>query len=350
MTTGEQILKHFQKFISHESGSLKSQAIGVCPQNDPQKDHLIYIGKKEFINDKAKTNPSIVFLNEAIKENWKSENPNQCIFLCKDISLVMALVNNKFFPSSFVAHKFDNESIHPSASISATAQIGSKCIIGPHVTVSDNCVIGDNVYLGPQTTISPNARIDSDSYLESHVFVGRNCIIGKNCKIQSFTTIGSEGFGYAVHPDGQYIHKHHLRGVVLKDDVDLGTHVSIDRGTYEDTIIGKGCKVDNHCHFAHNTKIGEYCVFIAGFLCAGSVTIGDRCIFYGRVSINGHITITDDVRVYGVSYVSKSLLKPGEYFGTPAIKRKDFLKQQAMNRQLPQIKKQIKDIIKKLNS
>jgi UDP-3-O-[3-hydroxymyristoyl] glucosamine N-acyltransferase len=45
--------------------------------------------------------------------------------------------------------------------------------------------------------------------------------------------------------------------VVIGDNVDIGANTCIDRGSYRDTVIGDGSKIDNLCHIAHNVQVGR---------------------------------------------------------------------------------------------
>ena len=38
---------------------------------------------------------------------------------------------------------------------------------------------------------------------------------------------------------------------------------TIDRGSIDDTVIGRGTKIDNLVHIAHNVRIGEKCLIMA---------------------------------------------------------------------------------------
>ena len=69
-------------------------------------------------------------------------------------------------------------------------------------------------------------------------------------------------------------HFPHIGGVLIEDDVYIGANACIDRGSLGDTIIGKGSKIDNLVHIAHNVNIGENVMIIANSMIAGSVNVG----------------------------------------------------------------------------
>ena len=118
---------------------------------------------------------------------------------------------------------------------------------------------------------------------------------------------------------------------------------------FDDTVIGEGTKIDNHCHFAHNTTIGKNCLITAGFIVAGSSTFGDNCKFAGRVSANGHISVCDDVTMGPVSVISKNITEPGFYGGFPPLPYKDFIKNQTSSASLFEMRRNINKILRKID-
>lgn len=99
--------------------------------------------------------------------------------------------------------------------------------------------------------------------------------VGDHCEIAPGAVIGKRGFGYTMQADGSWLPKPHEFGVVIEDDVHIGANTCIDRGSWRDTRIGSGTRIDNLVHIAHNVQIGRNCMVIAGAEISGSVEIGD---------------------------------------------------------------------------
>ncbi len=57
---------------------------------------------------------------------------------------------------------------------------------------------------------------------------------------------------------------------LIEDDVEIGSNSTVDRGSVDDTVVGKGTKLDNLVHVGHNVRIGERCLLMAGVGVAGS--------------------------------------------------------------------------------
>ena len=98
---------------------------------------------------------------------------------------------------------------------------------------------------------------------------GEGVIIHPNC------VIGSEGFGFEKDKDGIYHNFPHYGGVVIGDDVEIFPFTNVDRGTLGNTVIGRGTKIDHHCHIGHNVRLGDNCIVTAGTIIGGSTVVGD---------------------------------------------------------------------------
>ena len=80
----------------------------------------------------------------------------------------------------------------------------------------------------------------------------------------------------------------------MNDNVEIASGCTIDRGSVDDTIIGKNTYLDNQVHIAHNVKIGSNCM-IADKLIAGSLTLETMSIG-GQAGVSGHLNIGNNVK------------------------------------------------------
>ena len=118
-----------------------------------------------------------------------------------------------------------------------------------------------------------------------------NCTIAAGVRIGCNCTIGLPGFGYEKDQAGAYWRFPHLGGVRIEADVEIGSNTCIDRGSLGDTVIGRGCKIDNLVHVAHNVVLGNNAVVIANTMLGGSVTIGAGAWVAPSVTIMNQATI-----------------------------------------------------------
>ena len=160
------------------------------------------------------------------------------------------------------------------------------------------------------------------------------------------SVIGSEGFGFA-QDSSRRSHAIPQTGiVVIGDRVRIGANNCIDRATYAETRIGAGTKFDNLCHVAHNVSIGEDCLLTAMLCVAGSSKIGNRVITSGQTGIIDHVEICDDVVLVHRAGVVKNIDQPGVHASLPAQPLDEYLKNTAVTRTGPALRKRVADLEK----
>jgi UDP-3-O-[3-hydroxymyristoyl] glucosamine N-acyltransferase len=240
--------------------------------------------------------------------------------------------------------------IDPTAFIHSTAKIASNAAIGKNVVVSAGCNIGENTKIFHNTTLAENVSIGSRCLIHSNVSIREDSKIGNNVIIHSGTVVGSDGFGYSTNEKGEYEKIPQIGNVIIEDDVELGSNVSIDRAAIGSTIIKRGCKIDNLVQIAHNVVLGEHTVISSQTGVSGSTKVGDHCILAGQAGLVGHIEIGNNVVITAQSGVSKSILKPGYYMGSPARDIKTAQKMGVHLHNLPEYAKKISELENEINT
>lgn len=263
-------------------------------------------------------------------------------------TLALARVGARHFAERRAQQILAGPRIHPSAQIAASAKVGENCVIGPGAVIGEHCQIGANTRIGANSVIEPHSSLGEDCVIHPLVFIAHSCVIGNRCEIKPQSCIGGEGFGYAQDQKFNHYRITHYGRVVLEDDVHIGAGVQIDRGTFGESRIGQGTKIDNHCHFAHNISVGRNTLITGGMITAGSVTIGSNCVFGGRTTVKGHLKIGDRTQFGGISVVGNDILEPGQYGGFPALELSKEMRIRASQRQLPDLVKQVRRILKHL--
>lgn len=228
--------------------------------------------------------------------------------------------------------------IHPSAFISKDAKLGHGVCLGAHVVIGKGVTIGDNTRLSHGVVIGDGATVGSECLFYPNVTIYHGCRVGNRVTIHAGAVIGSDGFGFAPKKDGTYEKIPQLGIVTVEDDVEIGANCTIDRSTLGETVIGKGVKLDNLVHIAHNVTVGENTVIAAQSGIAGSVKIGKNVMLGGQVAITGHIEIADRSIILGRSGVTKSFTEPGKtYMGYPAKEQRKAHRMEAALRMLPEM-------------
>jgi UDP-3-O-[3-hydroxymyristoyl] glucosamine N-acyltransferase len=173
--------------------------------------------------------------------------------------------------------------------------------------------------------------------------------VGERCIVQSGTVIGSDGFGYATTPTG---HRRipQLGGVRIEDEVEIGANCTIDRGSLGDTRIGRGTKLDNLVHVAHNVDVGENVLIVAQVGISGSTRIGDRAVLAGQVGLVGHIEVGAGAKIGAQSGVRKSVPPGEEWFGYPARERREAFRLLVLQAKLPELVERLKEVEARLEA
>jgi UDP-3-O-[3-hydroxymyristoyl] glucosamine N-acyltransferase len=269
----------------------------------------------------------------------------------RDIAYIEVNDPNKAF-SKILIHYFSPEfsltGIDISASVHPLSVLGKNVALGKNVVVSAGCRINDNVKIFHNTVLLENVVVDEGTIIFQNVSIREKVRIGKRVIIHPGAVIGSDGFGFFTDEKGVYHKIPQIGIVVLEDDVEIGANVTIDRAALGATAIKRGSKLDNLVQIAHNVVVGEDTVISAQTGISGSTKIGNHCILAGQVGIIGHIEIGDNIIVMAQSGISKSLSKPGQYFGSPAKEAKTAMRQEAYIRSLPDYLERIKQLEKQV--
>ncbi|SEQ14460.1 UDP-3-O-[3-hydroxymyristoyl] glucosamine N-acyltransferase [Loktanella sp. DSM 29012] len=260
--------------------------------------------------------------------------------------------------------------IHPTAVIDPAAQIGADVHIGPFVVIGSGVALGDGCRIDSHVSIGDRATLGAGCWLGAGTRIGRDCHLGARVITQPNAVIGSDGFSYVTTDlaneeraiktmgrtpltppqDGTRHRIHSLGGVVLGDDVEVGSNSTIDAGTIRPTRIGRGTKIDNQVHIGHNCVVGEDCIVCGHVGLAGSGTFGDRCVFAGKVGTKDHVTLGNDVVMGGGANVYSDFPDGAFVMGSPALDMPDHRAQQKALRGLPQLQKIVADLRARLTN
>jgi UDP-3-O-[3-hydroxymyristoyl] glucosamine N-acyltransferase len=340
------IVESFPELLTFAKGSNEALFTDLRAPENAVPESLIFVGTEErfraALSSSAKT--------WIVGKNFESKVPAtvQNVLVSSNVQLAMALIGQKFFPLTSHYEIIRGPKIHPSAQISKTARLSDGCVVGPGAVVGDDCVVGKDCVIGANAVLEPKVKLGDRTHIHPLVFIGRECEIGADCIIHPNTTIGADGFGFAQ--DKAYNHHRivHYGRVVIEDRVRIGSGVQVDRGTYLDSRIGEGTKIDNQCHFGHNIVIGKNTLITGGMLVAGSVSIGSYCVIGGRTTVAGHLDIGDKIQIGGCSGITKSIEVPGSYGGLPLQDLRLEMRTRASLKHLPGMVKQVRRVLKHL--
>lgn len=301
---------------------------------------LSFISNPKYYKYAHETKASALIVNKDFEDFSK----NKTYLIC----------SNPYEALMKIAHFLDDfktnikREIHTSAVIDPSSDIGENVSIGANCVIEENTVIGNNTIIRPGTVVGRDSKIGSDCILHPNVTIYRKTIIGDRAAIHSSTVIGSDGYGYVTLKDGSHKKIPQLGIVVIEDDVEIGSNVSIDRAAIGKTIIGKGTKIDNLVQIAHGVKTGKDNLIVAQVGISGSTVIGSNVTIAGQVGIVGHIEIGDKVIIGAKSGIHKSLPDNSVVSGNPAVPHKDYLRISGAVKKLPDLLKDFKKLIRDL--
>ncbi|HXC62391.1 MAG TPA: UDP-3-O-(3-hydroxymyristoyl)glucosamine N-acyltransferase [Nitrospiria bacterium] len=314
---------------------------GVNSIREAQRGEITFLANPRYRADLEKSTASAVVVAKSLD----------------GFSIPMIVVENPYYAFAQIVKFFYTLSYHP-LGVSEQAIVGAGVVMGKDVSIHPLAVIGAGAHIGDRVTIYPGCyigaetEIGDESLIYPNVTIRERIKIGKRVIIHSGTVIGSDGFGFSTH-QGRHEKILQIGTVVVEDDVEIGSNVSVDRAALGKTVIKRGTKIDNLVQIAHNVVIGEDCLIVAQVGISGSTEIGHHVILAGQVGLVGHIKLGDHVIVGAKSGVSNDLASRSVVSGIPVIEHKTWLKTQAILPHLPEFRKRIialEDRIKQLET
>jgi UDP-3-O-[3-hydroxymyristoyl] glucosamine N-acyltransferase len=240
--------------------------------------------------------------------------------------------------------------ISPLAAVDPTAIIGPDVAIGPFVSIGAGARVGAGSSVGSHTVVASGASLGSECVIHSRVTIREDVTIGSRVVIQDGAVVGSDGFGFARRRDGTHQKIPQTGRVVIEDDVEIGANAAIDRPAVGETRIGAGTKIDNLVQVAHGVTLGRNVLLAAQVGVAGSVTIEDDVTLAGQVGVAGHITIGKGVVATAQTGIPNSVDAGAFVSGYPAIPNRDWLRASAIFRKLPELKKLVADLERRIRA
>jgi UDP-3-O-[3-hydroxymyristoyl] glucosamine N-acyltransferase len=278
-------------------GNIEFKIENILPPEDAQASDLTFI-----FENKQQTDAGAIISSRKVagKSGIVVENTKQALFF-----LLQELGKTQ-----------KTAGVSPQAILEAGVKLSEPCTVEPFAVIRKNAHIGCGTYVGAHCYIDEGVVIGENCEIEPNTVIYKGTKIGDHVMLNASAVIGKEGFGYIKRE--RYEKIRHIGGVVIESYVEIGSGVTIDRGTIGNTVVGEGTKIDNQVHIAHNVKIGKNCIIMGQVGIAGSSRLGDNVILCGQVGVSDHLDIEDNVIVYAKSGVFKQLKKGKKYSGIPA--------------------------------
>jgi UDP-3-O-[3-hydroxymyristoyl] glucosamine N-acyltransferase len=259
-----------------------------------------FFADRRYVADLKATKAAAVFVAKAFVEHVPS---GTLAVVTAEPQAAWARAAQKLHPGR---HLDNDTAIH------ASAVLEEDVILAPGAVIGANARIGRGTVIGANSTIGPGVSIGRDCVIGSNVYVGF-ALVGDRVRLASGVVVGEAGFGVAASASGA-VDVPQLGRVIIQDGVTVGSNSCIDRGAFDDTVVGENTKIDNLVQIAHNVVLGRSCVLAAQSGISGSVKVGDGVMFGGAVGIADHLTIGDGARIAARSGLMHDV-PPGETWG-----------------------------------
>ena len=336
-----------EEIARRSSGRLTSLMLGgaealsvtrFAPIESATPEHVAFIAQPKL------SKAGVIVMREADREAvWGAAEPDRPMLITRDpyawFAWALQVMTDKPVKPGF---------IHPRAVVDESAQVD------PSARIEANAVIGAGARIGARTRIDAGVNVGEgvliaeDCHLYPNVVVYAGCRIGARSIIHSGAVIGADGFGFAPFA-GEWVTIPQVGAVTIGEDVEIGANTTIDRGALEDTVVGKGTKLDNLIQLGHNVRIGEYTAMAACTGVAGSTHIGSHCVIAGAANISGHIEIPD-MSIVGPATTITSWEKGAKVMMGywPAQERPQFERTAVMVRRIGDLRKKVRELDSRL--
>lgn len=314
---------------------------GVAALDAASPDRVSFLGNPRYARQVLPSAAGVVL----VPDSFAPEPPaGRAWVVCADPSAAFATIVAEFAPPPI---QFP-PGIHPSAVISEDASVPDSVHVGPNAVIGPRAAVGAKSVIGAGVVLGHESRIGADCLLHPNVTIRERCILGDRVIIHPGTVIGSDGFGYISGPTGH--RKIPQVGIVrIDDDVEIGACVAVDRARFGATWIKRGAKIDNLVQIAHNVVVGEDCLIVAQVGIAGSSHLGRGVVIAGQVGIAGHLELHDGAVVMAQSGIGKDVPPGAVMFGSPAVSRKEYIRERAAIHGIPKLKQAVARLEQRLD-
>lgn len=321
------------------------QVTKIAPIERAEPEALVFVAQETMLPQLAKAAGGVFVISDGL---WDKANipAGAARLRSKDAMLAFAKAS-RYFQTELPP----SPAVHPSAQVHPNARIGANVTIGPFAVVEAGAEIETGVILHAHTYVGERAHIGTESILFPGVVVYQDCRLGERVRVHANAVIGADGFGYVQERTAQgvkHVKIHHIGGVRIGNDVEIGASTTIDRGTLGDTVISNGCIIDNQVQIGHNCQLEEGVIICGCTGLAGSVTVEKYAVVAGMVGVANKVRIGAGAQVSAFSAVSSNVPAGILWGGVPAMPRKEYRRLQAYISRLPDLfaerKKQEKEL------
>src|SRR2546423_6600248 len=206
------------KYLAGEvTGDPNIQLKGFAPADRAQAGDLTFAENESYFTRAEQSAASAVIVDA------KFSSSRKVLIRVPNARIAFARILPFFFPEPAF-----EPGIHPTAVIANSAQIDASAHIGPYCIVEERTRIGPRSVLQASNHVGAGSLFGEDDNIFPNVTIYPGTEIGSRVRIHAGAVIGSDGFGY-VQDGGMHRKIPQIGNVVIRDDVEIGANVTIDR-------------------------------------------------------------------------------------------------------------------------
>jgi UDP-3-O-[3-hydroxymyristoyl] glucosamine N-acyltransferase len=331
--TAAEVASHLQGEVIGDPATLLT---GFAPAANAKPGDLTFAENETYF---ARAEQSVA---AAVLVDREFASERKVIVRVANARIAFAKVLPLFFPEPVFA-----PGVHPAAVVDAAAVVDPSAHIGPNCHIAADVRLGARVVIESGAYLGQSVVVGDDSRIFPNVTIYSKTQIGQRVRIHAGSVIGSDGFGYVLD-GGAHRKVPQIGFVIVQDDVEIGSNVTVDRGALGPTVIGRGTKIDNLVQIAHNVSVGEHSLIVAQSGVAGSTKMGSYVTLAGQVGLAGHLKIGNRVTIAAQSGVMHDIPDGEKWFGYPAQPDRQMKRQLISIHQLPELIRKVAELERRL--
>jgi len=174
--------------------------------------------------------------------------------------------------------------------------------IHPTAIVSPSAEIGRGVSVGPYSVIESDVRIGDGCQLSSHVVIKRGTTVGADNRIAERAILG--GLAQHIHAPDEPGQLEIGEGNIIREQVTIHRALKAT----EVTVIGGHNMIMVGAHIGHDCRIGNHTIIVNNVMLAGHVEVHDRAYLSGAVAIHQFCRVGRYAMVGGLARIRHDIL------------------------------------------
>lgn len=300
--------------------------------------HLAFLWDPKFADAAAASGAEAIVCKEPV--------PGKVCVLVADPQRALGVLLGEVYAQR---HPAPPAGVHPRGYVDPSAQLGEGVSVGPLAVVEAGARLGARTRVLGGAYVGRGVVAGEDCVIHPNATVLDHCRLGDRVVVWSGAIVGKDGFGYLQDEQNRHTRVPQIGGVVLEDDVEVGALTTVARGALEDTRVGRGVKIDDHCHVAHNCDLGENVMLIGYARMGGSVVVGKNAYLLQDAAIGQGRRIGEGGIVGSAAKVKYHDVEPGgKVLGDPARPHILTKRIEATLPKLPEMRRQLGKLEKRV--